>query len=227
MTQSSFFGYHLSTSNARFVDGAAIDTPHAFLVRNNIAHAIDESPHGRVVWGAVAVDSLSDPTERMAPILYRGGDIAQIYEGLLRHWEFPLTWLGPDRPANLDVVVGFGGEDFQNDEDITCRVTICPANVPLFSGQNALLDTTATCASGASSSIAAYVIGTYNLGTLAGAWEAVGAQDEGGQLWQPRLCMLRLEVSVLWTTFGPATAGEPPDDYDNVWISGVICREYG
>lgn len=217
MTATSYFKKLVGIQSSYFVDGAPISTAHAFLARNNVAHMIDESCQHRVNFSRTFLDAVSTT---MGPILVRSNDLGQPWPSLFRQWEFPLTWLAPDKPANLDLVVGFTGEDNNDDEDITCRVVICPANVPVKSGQNALLDTSVTAAS-PGSSISAYVLGADNLPTLADAWEVVGATEEAGFAVQPRLCMLRLEVDVSWNRYILV-----PTEEDFITISFVHLVEY-
>lgn len=204
--------------NSAFTAGAPMSAAQAFLVRNNIAHLIDESCQHRINWAGAGSSSASISR----PIITRGHGVDKLFY----QQEFPLSWLGPNRPANLALVVVYEGvddTDSEGDNDILARAVICPASSPRDSKQNAIFDQVGNAASGAAGFAAALIDCSEHVATLNSAYETVGLVNEGGIWFGPQVCMLRLEVSVSFTRFVPLS--EEPITADYVRILGISLLE--
>jgi hypothetical protein len=203
--------------NSTFTAGAPMSAAKAFLVRNNIAHLIDESCQHRVNW-ALTLDGSGFPADANTwPIITRALDVDKLFY----QQEFPLSYLGPNRPANLALAVGIAGVDDTFSEDILARVVICPASSPRDSKQNAIFDEVAN--GGPSISIESLIDCSEHIATLNGAWQTVGIVNESGTWFGPQACMLRLEVSVSFTT----PFDDEPVTTDFVAITVASVLEYG
>lgn len=206
--------------NSTFTAGAPMSAAKAFLVRNNIAHLIDESCQHRVNWFATLDDSAIPSGINTWPTVTRVlSGSGETVDKLFYQQEFPLSWIGPNRPSNLALAVGIIGVDTEA-EDILGRVVICPATVPRDSKQNAIFDEVANGPTGAS--VEALIDCSEHVDVLNGAWQTVGIVNEGGTWFGPQVCMLRIEVSA---SFSTPFLSEPVFG-DFVGISAVSVLEY-
>ncbi len=241
MTAKSWAQRVVKIPNNTFADTEPISASQAFLARNNACHLIDESPQLYVNWGRVFLTSgAGAPT--MSSLMVREPqfisseaptvanpnflDITHRYQQ-----SFALDWLDPERPANLMVLTDWAGIDATNNEDITCRVIVCPASSPAWSGQNAIFDVSETAAESTLGSTSAFIDTSEHLGILGGAWKQVGTVEENGRWFQPSLCMMRLEImlsfgSTPWT-LDIDDYPVDPDDSDVLALLGVACWGYG
>lgn len=210
MGKSSSRGYWEDLSDAAMNDGDAVSARRAWLIANNLAHAVDESTQHRVNWSAQLTGNSS--TDGSSFRTKTGNDDPRIYAQ-----PFPMTMVVQGKPVNLDIEIQ------GRTTDSTASSVYMKAKV--ISDSGAVGDDTAdtyweTNTVSTASTVAAVLISTQVFLTVTsfpgypntrGRWSVV----ENGETHYPLIHMARIEVAV-WTTHSDA-AGD---------IMSVLVREF-
>jgi hypothetical protein len=185
VAKTSYYGRVIDIDDNTFSVDRGVHAGHAFLLRQNLAHAIDESTQMRIAWSS-----------------QRGATYGVHYysigasQGCRYLEEFPITWLAPDKPANL-YVYAIVKCDTTPTTDYSYRVSIVPANTPPGQGASqAVFDQSGTASDGAITTITGNVVGIDYVQQLRSAWQVVGFTNDGDAFRHVSLCMLRLEIDL-------------------------------
>lgn len=176
MTQTSAFSKYLHMSFSAFDERHSVAAGYAHVLRNNIAHLTDSCTQMRINWQGFWQST--QPEGVNVPCIY--------------HQEFPLTWLGAAKPANLDVIIETRGNDVGGTDNTNRRVLIVPASTPIGSATRPILDVQDTTADTVLDVFTAEVTSSEHITELETAWEPLYTVGDPAVVIQ--MCMLRLEV---------------------------------
>jgi hypothetical protein len=203
VAKTSYYGRVIDIDDNTFSQTRAVHAGEAFLLRNNIAHAIDISTQVRINWTS-QVGALYG----VHYVSFNGAFPNRYME------EFPITWLAPDKPANLRVEAAFKHNTSDN-SDYDWRISIVPANTPPGQGASlAILDQSGTETDNLPTFFAGNVVGADFVPQLRTAWQTVGLTNDGDAFRHVQLCMLRLEIEL---------SGSPESQSD---VMSVYVAEY-
>ena len=214
MAQSSYRGRLQRMRQTAFAEDEPVSATQAFDLRNNLLHLGDQFCQTRINWCA-GIHSASAIGVVGGFGDYWGSTPPAVYEQ-----EFPHTWLHPQHPANLDLLIrssiSAGGDE------MNVRVRIVPWSVGVGDmGAEALLDETHQVTSDTGlwehqlffDTSDATVMGLLNKSSIAGAFEI----SEGDEWHYPETHLLKLQIQL------EAIAGSAPFF---MTITGVQVREF-
>jgi hypothetical protein len=118
VAKSSYWGRLIDLAPESYDDEAPVSVSVTQTVLNNLAHLTDEACQVRVNWTAQAYG-----TGVTHWVLSRQEDTVSIYQV-----EFPLTWLSPTKPANLEIVFHAYGLDESDDDPYVLSTYLVGAN---------------------------------------------------------------------------------------------------
>lgn len=214
---------HLDRQAAEaFALGEPVSAGRTFILKNNLAHLIDQSTQVLINWVATSVAGATNDSYQ----LRREGDPVLTNAYVPRIWsqEFPLTWLRADRPVNLDVLVQVA--TFQvvepSDNDLNVRARVVPARfaigddaAPAFADQVVTATTTSASPTALLDCQWALAVPAPQLGEPADL--GLVALEEGDIVVSPIAAMMRLEITLAEDGVSVDTIHE---------IVGVYVREY-
>lgn len=185
MSKTSYYGRVIDIEDTAFDQGSPCSAGAAFLLRQNLAHAIDSSGQARINWSS-QVGALYG----VHYVSFNGSFASRYLE------EFPITWYAPDKPANLYVGAIFK-HNTSDSTDYSYRISIVPANTPPGGGASlAVFDQSGTNTDNTATTVTGSVIGADFVPQLRTAWQTVGLTNDGDAFRNVSLCMLRLEIEL-------------------------------
>jgi hypothetical protein len=219
MAASSFWMYVRKMPADAAANGSALSETYpvsaarAFDVRSNLLHLMDEFTQMRINWCAGKLESGTGGNGVM---------FAENVGGAYYEQEFPLTWLAPDHPANLDILVRSYASGTDAEMDVRVRVVSANAAVGDL-GAPAVFDESQTVNStfGTLDELCIFdTSDTATMNVLRSSFVAVpnsAGVEEDSEVHYPQECMLKIQVQLLPTN-GSGTL--------YFLLTGVMVREF-
>lgn len=204
MGKSSSRGYWEDFSDAAFTDGDCVSARRAWLVANNLSHAVDESTQHRINWTSdLATNNETD---------FRASTTAKTYAQ-----QFPMAMVVLGKPVNLDIEIqGVSSDTGLSNAYMKAKIVADSGAVgddtaDAYWETSTVVSSVSSITAMISTQVFLTVTSFPGYPNTRGRWSVV----ENGETHYPLIHMARLEVTV-WTTSVDA----------ETIINGVLVREF-